>query len=50
MNGEKEFTCRGEILKEIEIAESNQDLDELRRLYKILFKLMDQDKKEIKVG
>lgn len=46
MNGEKEFTHREEVLKEIERAESNQDLDELRRLYKILFKLMDQDKVE----
>jgi hypothetical protein len=46
MNGEKEFDRREEVLKEIERAESNQDLDELRRLYKILFKLMDQDKVE----
>ena len=44
MNGEKEITHRDEVLKEIERAEANQDLDELRRLYKILFKLMDQDK------
>jgi len=44
MNGEKEIARRDEVLKQIERAESNQDLDELRRLYKILFKLMDQDK------
>ena len=44
MNGEKEFTQREEVLQEIERAEFNQDLDELRRLYKILFKLMDQEK------
>ncbi len=44
MNGEKELTHRDEVLKEIERAEEVQDLDELRRLYKILFKLMDQEK------